>query len=196
MINTIQPVDDALKLKLDGLIVKDTDGTDYTVPVFFIDPEKEFSSEKYPYIAYYRAGIYPDNARWTNDLFYDDPTFDSSSGDLMAVKARKAPVPYAVYYGIRLYYQYNEDGVQMNTYMLTNLPRGAYLEMSGEKYDIEFISFKNPNSTYREFGVIKGNKPREFVDQYLYKVSIELDNAVRVGELVNRQGIQVSTKMK
>jgi hypothetical protein len=153
------------------------------VPVMYIDPEVEFVPDVKPSIAIYRAGIYPDDYRWTNDKFYDNPKYDDSTGDLVSVDEREAPDPYQVYYGIRLYYSYQMDGVILTKHLMKQLRRSSYLDIGGDQYDVMFVSYKNPSSTYKDFGELKENEPREFSEQYLYKVQMELDTAPR--ETVN-----------
>lgn len=151
------------------------------VPVIYINPEKEFVIAKYPTIAVYRAGIYPDNWRWTNDKFYDNISFDEE-GNPISIDEREAPIPYNVYYGIRIYYQFQEDGMEINSQLLYILRRGAYVEIDGIKYDLEYVSYRNPNATYKDFGEQKENEDREFVEQYMYKLEVELDGAERVSK--------------
>ena len=177
MIDRLSQVDEAIINKLKGLKVLDSSGEPTEVPVMYIVPEKELVVDKKPSIAIYRAGVYPDNNRWTNDLFYDN--FQHSNGNLVQVDERDAPDPYNVYYGIRLFYEYQEDGVELNNHIMKVLRRGAYLNIGDHKYDIFFVSYKNPDVTYRDFGEIKGNDDRLFVEQYLFRVETELDNAER-----------------
>lgn len=188
MLKDITLVDAEMLNKLKGLLIDDVE-----VPVLYLNPEPEFQPEVKPAIIVFRIGIYPDNTRWTNDKFFDNPVLDDG-GTLKTVDMREAPIPYLMYYGIRLYYDYNEDGAILNNFLLSKLPRGAYLSIDGDKYDTEFVSYRNPSATYREFGVVKGNQPREFVDQYLYKVRIELDSAQRKSVLVNTKGVEFRIK--
>jgi hypothetical protein len=186
MITEFSQVDEALIAKLSGLTVDDGNGGTMEVPVMYIDPEVEFIPDVKPSIAIYRAGIYPDDYRWTNDKFYDNPTYDNS-GDLVSVEEREAPDPFQIYYGIRLYYSYQMDGVVLTRHIMSRLRRGSFLEIGGDGYDVLFISYKNPSSTYKDFGELKENEPREFIEQYLYKVQIELDTAQRTKVNVSKE---------
>lgn len=192
MITDIRQIDQAIKEQLLGLTVKDANNRDILVPVVYLNPEKEFKTETYPCIVFFRLGIFPDNTRWLNTNFYDNATFNPNTDELISVDEREAPLPFAVTYGIRLYYKYISDGTNLNTYILTKMGRRAYLTIGGSKYDIEFVSYKNPSATYREFGTIKANDPREFVDQYLYTIPIELDSASRKTVDVNRHGVDIT----
>jgi len=173
MITDFSQCDEALINKLKGLIIEGEE-----VPVLYINPEKEFVISKLPSIAVYRSGVYPDNFRWTNDRFYDNLTFNED-GKPISVDEREAPIPYNLYYGIRVYYKYQEDGAKLSTYINSVLKRGAFLEVGGDQYDIVFVSYKNPNATYKDFGEQKEKEDREFVEQYLYRLEIELDIAQR-----------------
>lgn len=192
-ITDITQCDTALIEKLSGLKVDDGQGNMIDVPVVYIDPEVEFVASVLPTIAVYRAGIYPDPYRWTNDKFYDNPVYDEN-GELVSVNEREAPDPYTIYYGIRIFYEYQIDGALVNKHLLTKLRRGAYLSIGGDLYDVLFVSYKNPEATYRTFGELKENEQREFYEQFLYKVQIELDNATRAEVKVSKDLVtQVTT---
>ncbi len=183
MITDFSQCDEALINKLKGLIIEGEE-----VPVLYISPEKEFVISKYPSIVIYRSGVYPDNYRWTNDKFYDNITY-IVDGIPISIDEREAPIPYNLYYGIRIYYKYQEDGARLSTYINSVLKRGAFVEIGGDYYDIVFVSYRNPNATYKEFGEQKEKEDREFVEQYLYKLEIELDIAPRVTKPVSQQVI-------
>lgn len=178
MITDFRQVDKAILEKLKGLQVIDEYGKLIDVDVIYINPEVEFKVSKYPAFIVYRQGIFPDNYRWTNDKFYDNPVYDET-GALIHVDEREAPDPYNVYYGIRLYYEYQKDGVKLNQHIMSKLRRGAFLDIEGSQYDVFFVSYRNPEATYRTYGELQKKEQREFYEQYLYKVEIELDNATR-----------------
>ena len=189
MITDFSQCDEALINKLKGLIIEEEE-----VPVLYISPEKEFVISKYPSIVIYRSGVYPDNYRWTNDKFYDNLTF-SEDGTPLSVDEREAPIPYNLYYGIRIYYKYQEDGARLSTYINSVLKRGAFVEIGGDKYDIVFVSYKNPNATYKDFGEQREKDDREFVEQYLYRLEIELDISQRTTKKLSKELIiNVNTK--
>lgn len=181
MVTDFSQCDEALINKLKGLIIEGEE-----VPVLYINPEKEFVISKYPSIVIYRSGVYPDNYRWTNDKFYDNLTF-SEDGTPLSVDEREAPIPYNLYYGIRIYYKYQEDGARLSTYINSVLKRGAFVEIGGDKYDIVFVSYKNPNATYKDFGEQREKDDREFVEQYLYRLEIELDIAQRTTKKLSKE---------
>lgn len=174
MITDLRQVDQAFKDKLEGLKIGDK-----VVPVIYINPEGEFKLEEYPAIVVFRSGAYPDDERWYNDVIRYDYEY-WANGAPKSSKEKPNPLPYNIYYSVRLYYDYQGDGVQLNTHMMRTLHRGSYLPIGDDKYDVLFVSYKNPNATYREFGVVKENKDREFIDQYLYKVEINLETGIEV----------------
>lgn len=188
MITEFSQCDEALISKLRGLVI---DGEEVTV--LYINPEKEFVTSKYPAIAVYRSGVYPDNRRWTNDKFYDNEVRNEDG--IISLDERDAPIPYNLYYGIRIYYKYQEDGAKLSTYINSVLKRGAYIEIVGDKYDILFVSYKNPNATYKDFGEQRENEDREFVEQYLYRLEIELDIAQRTTKKLSEELI-INTETK
>ena len=181
MITDFSQCDEALINKLKGLIIEGEE-----VPVLYINPETESVTSKHPSIAVYRSGVYPDNYRWTNDIFYDNLTYNEG-GLPTTVDEREAPVPYNLYYGIRIYYKYQEDGAKLSTYINSVLKRGAYIEIGGDKYDILFVSYKNPNATYKNFGEQREKEDREFVEQYLYRLEIELDISQRTTKKLSEE---------
>lgn len=192
MITQLSQVDRAVQNALAGLII---DGVE--VPSLYINPEdvSEFKADNYPSIVFYRSGAYPDVYREITDKIYA-PIFDQD-GFVTSVNEKSNPTPLNVYYGIRLYYKFNEDGAYMNTFILQKFPRVSAINIDGELYDIVFVSYKNPNATYREFGVIKKNEPREFTDQYLYRVEINLEGLETpvVKKLVT-EGVEVRVDLK
>ena len=190
MITDFSQCDEALINKLKGLIIEGEE-----VPVLYINPEKEFVISKHPSIVIYRAGVYPDNYRWTNDKFYDNLAFNED-GTPLSVDEREAPIPYNLYYGIRIYYKYQEDGAKLSTYINSVLKIGAYVEIGGDYYDIVFVSYRNPNATYKEFGEQKEKEDREFVEQYLYRLEIELDIAQRTTKKLSTSELIINTNTK
>lgn len=181
MVTDVSQCDSAMIAKLKGLEI---DGKE--VPVIYIDPEKEFVTSSYPTIAIYRIGMYPDDYRWTNDLFYDNLKY-SIDGVLDTIDEREAPAPYNLYYGIRIFYEYMQDGATLNTFLSYRLKRGAYIEIGGDYYDINFVSYRNPESTYKDFGEQKEKERREFIEQYMYRLDIELDLASRTTKKVSKE---------
>lgn len=173
MITSLRQIDGAFKKHLEGLTITNAEGEEVLVPVHYINPEGEFQCEHYPAIVIFRSGAYPDQSRYSNNT-YTISEDTSESGRLRSRKVIKNPEPYQIFYSVRLYYNYQSDGEAMNTFMMKQFKIGAYLEIEGGKYDTYLISYKNPNSTYREFGIIDEKKGREFIDQYLYRVDINL----------------------
>lgn len=173
MITSLRQIDAVFKENLQGLTVINAQGQEVEVPVHYINPEGEFQCEHYPAIVIFRSGAYPDQMRYSNNT-YTISEERHSNGNLKHRKVIKNPEPYQIYYSVRLYYNYQSDGEVMNTFLMKKFKIGSYLEIEGDKYDTYLISYKNPNSTYREFGIIDEKKGREFIDQYLYRVDINL----------------------
>lgn len=170
---SIAQYDIALMDKLRGLII---DGEE--VPVLYISPEKEERDSKLPCITIHRAGVYPDQYRWQNEVVYDNQTYDEE-GNLVTVDIRERPHPYSLYYGVRINYEFQEDGMYMTQHIHNKLRRGSSVVIDGYSFDIEFVSYKNPSATYKDFGELKAKEKREFTEQYLYKIQGALDFSVR-----------------
>jgi len=211
MITDFRQVDEAMKSKLEGCkLIRN--GIEFTVPVVYIDPEKEFrkvipgedlsnceldennqvifnQGDYYAYtqptIAFYRAGIFPDNERWDNNTLYDNPEYDNTNS-LIGMTGRRAPDPYLIYYGIIFYYDFQQEGVLINRHIINSLRRGAFLTIEGDSYDVFFLSYRNPNTTYKDFGDMQEKEVRLFSEQYLFKVEGELDLGVRKPKKVVR----------
>jgi hypothetical protein len=158
--------------KLKGLIVTGDEG-DIEVPVIYINPDAEFKAESYPAFVICRSGAYPDVYRYSEDKYYEY-TYDSSGNPTSALE-RNNPEPYNIYYSIRLYYTYQRHGMELNTHIMKTLRRTAYLDIDNDTYDILFVSYKNPNATYREFGKFKEDQPDESIDQYLFRIEMNLE---------------------
>lgn len=186
-VTNFSEIDVALVGKLRGLVI---DGKD--VPVVYINPEKEFTPPSLPMIAIYRNGVHPDTSRWTNDTFYSDYVLDGN-GTPISVNQREAPSPYNVYYGVRIFYEFQEDGAYLNTHISSVTRRGAFVVIDGDSYDIFFVSYKNPYATLKEFGELRENKPREFVEQYLIRIETELDFGTKENTLISNAPVVFST---
>lgn len=185
---SLTDVDSSVKSSLSGLMI---DGKE--VPVYYADPEKEFVKEEYPFFALTRAGAYPDEQRWDNDPLTYNYVYDTN-GNVKQFTERPNPIPYNVFYMVRLYYDYNLDGVVMNTHIMKLWSRGSYVTIGDDQYDVIFVSYKNPNSTYREFGKFKENDPKQYIDQYLYKLEINLETGTEVTVLTTQQPATVSSQ--
>lgn len=170
--------DRAFIQKLKGLKLEDEEGELREVPVSFINPQDVYPSpnkKSLPCIVVFRNGAYPDFYGWRydNSTYYTDITYDEKGNPLKG-KAVKATEPYNIYYGIRVYYKLQGDGASLNFYVNKKLHRGAYLTIGKESYDIDFLSYKNPEGTYRTFGQKDLKEPEVWVDQYLFKVEADL----------------------
>ena len=128
-----------------------------------------------PCIVVFRNGVYPDVYGWR----YDSSTYIidveyNEQGLPIRGKEVKSTEPYNIYYGIRIYYEYLEDGADMNFFVTKRTRRGSYVVIDGEGFDLEFLSYKNPEGTYRTFGEVQEKEIKTYQDQYLFKLKADL----------------------
>lgn len=190
MITELRQCESALLSYLSGFIIDEEE-----VNATIIAPEGEVEIEHYPAIVIYRTGAYPDYSRHTNEPFYSDAQYNDE-GILLSVNKREAPTPYNLYYGIRVYYEFQQDGIRIIDFILKKFKRGAQIPIEGIKYNTSIVSYKNPNATYRQFGEQKKNEKRRFVEQYLIKLEIEFDFGTKEEIKVNREGLTINIKSK
>lgn len=185
MIREIEQCDRAIVEHFKGLKLEDEDGNLREVPVVFVSPQKEFSDkddyfeivkDMLPCYVVFRNGIYPDVYGWRydNSTYYEDVVYDEKTGQPISGYEVKATEPYNIYYGLRAYYKYHEDGAKMNFFITVKSKRGAYVIIDEEGYDFDFLSYKNPEGTYRTFGEVKEKELKYYTDQYLYKLGADL----------------------
>lgn len=179
MIKSLQQCDEAIINKFTGLKLLDVKGRKREVPVVFISPQKEFNpkdiQEKLPCIVIFRNGVYPDIYGWRydNSTYVIDVQYDEK-GNPIKGKEVKATEPYNIYYGIRIFYQFVEDGADLNFFITQKTRRGSYVVIDEQGYDLEFLSYKNPEGTYRTFGEVKEKEIKSYSDQYLLKLLADL----------------------
>ena len=179
MIKSLQVCDEAIVNNFKGLKLLDGSGKEREVPVVFISPQKEFKLQEInsmlPCIVVFRNGVYPDVYGWR----YDSSTYIidveyNEQGLPIRGKEVKSTEPYNIYYGIRIYYEYLEDGADMNFFVTKRTRRGSYVVIDGEGFDLEFLSYKNPEGTYRTFGEVQEKEIKTYQDQYLFKLKADL----------------------
>lgn len=179
MIKSLQVCDEAIVNNFKGLKLLDGSGKEREVPVVFISPQKEFKLQEInsmlPCIVVFRNGVYPDVYGWR----YDSSTYIidveyNEQGLPIRGKEVKSTEPYNIYYGIRIYYEYLEDGADMNFFVTKRTRRGSYVMIDGEGFDLEFLSYKNPEGTYRTFGEVQEKEIKTYQDQYLFKLKADL----------------------
>lgn len=166
-VKSLVEVDEAFYNKLIGCNI---DGKE--VPVVFISPTSEIQHEEIPSIVIYRNGVYPDMYSYRWDF---SPIYTNIDINNLVATRKDSPMPYLVYYVIRVYYEYQEDGAKLNYFVTNKLRRGSYLTINGFDYDIEFVSYSNPGAGYKNFGEFDPQDKKLFYDQYLFKVSVDLD---------------------
>lgn len=186
-VTSLMEVDEALINKLSGFKLGD-----YEVPVLFVNPTPEFQFEVFPSIVIFRNGVYPDiySWRWGYGYMYE-LDLENKAGT-----KREFPLPYLVYYSLRVYYQYQEDGAILNTYLNTKLHRGSYITINDENYDIFFVSYSNPNAGYKNYGEFEKDGRQLLFDQYLFKVSIDLDTLASESEVTLPDKIVFNSNIK
>lgn len=173
MITSLKDCDKAFMARVKGCYVENEHGLSEEVPVMYISPDEELKLERLPAFVVMRVGAYPDNSRWTNNIYYSDPSY-SSNGEIVDVVKYDAPEPFALYYSIRLYYEYPQDGAEMSLHILRRFRRGAYLEIDNQPYDLIYVDYRNPQTSYKEFGEFKDKELKQFVEQYQYRLNIDL----------------------
>lgn len=186
MIKTVEQCDEAVVKHFKGLKIEDEEGNDREVPVVFISPQKQYSEDipdeyyeavkdRLPCLVVFRDGIYPDVLGWRydNSTYYEDVIYDEKTGKPISGVEVKATEPYNIYYGVRAYYKYQSDGAKMNFFLTRKSKRGAYVIIDEEGYDFDFISYRNPEITYKTFGRMKEKNVRYHIDQYLYKLGAD-----------------------
>lgn len=162
----------ALIEKLSGLTIDERE-----VPVEYFDPDLDLGEAEYPLIVIYKTAEMPDNQRWGIDPIRDNPKY--VNGKLESTDVRDHPEPWNLFYAVRLYTDYQQDLDTLKFFFRKKFPRIAYLEIEGVKYDVFHVDFSIPSSEYRDFGTVEEGK-REFSEQYLIKVEVNLDLSDRV----------------
>lgn len=199
MIQNIKDCDKAIINMFRGLYVLDENKKKKEVPVEFISPQKEYGlpdpESPLPCIVVFRNGIYPDVYGWKydNSTYLVDVEYDKQGKPYKANEVRGTE-PYNIYYGVRLFYKYKEDGADLNFFITKLLKRDSYVNINGEGYDLEFLSYRNPEGTYRTFGQSSEKNIKQFVDQYLFKLcaDILLDDSKKEVKLSKGVGFNIN----
>ena len=179
LLNSIVKLDEAIINKIASHAFLGST-TPISIPVYYINPEEEFVIEEFPSIIVYRIGNVRYGSRIFLPKFRSDYKYDEQ-GKLEAISERESPLPISFLYVIRLYYEYNEDGAEMNIMMLKHFPpqpKPCYITIDGVDYDLVQIHHKLLNSDDKQFGLIKykeKDKTRVFCDQYMYFCDTDLD---------------------
>lgn len=173
MITSLKDCDKGFMDRVKGCMIEDEDGNLVQVPVLYMNPDEEETIEDYPAFVVMRMGAYPDTSRWTNNISYTDPTYNNQ-GELVDVAKHEAPQPFAIYYSVRMYYQYPQDGAVMSLYIMQRFHRGAYLEIDKVPYDLSYVSYRNPQTSYKEFGETKDKEINQYLEQYQFRLDVDL----------------------
>ena len=172
MLKSIQQLDGAMLEKLRGIKVRDEDGNIIEVPIKFISTDRGYEEPaKLPAIILYRNGVYPDvyGYRWDNSTYLVDKEYNEN-GDVIKAKEVPATQPYNAYYGVFLYYEYEEDGALMTMQVNKKLHRGSYLAIDGYGYDIEYLEYKHVGATFEQFGDRKKDEVKPKSERFLFRI--------------------------
>ncbi|AEZ50542.1 hypothetical protein F400_gp095 [Bacillus phage BCD7] len=187
---TEEELDLAFMQKLTGLIINGEE-----VPVHYFNPDLDVEEKVLPKIVFFRDTPFPDYSRLLTDDVEDNHVFDAE-GKLIAVDRRQAPEPWSVMYNIRLYYEFQQDGVKILQHIRRRLPlRRAELLVKGQLYPVEYQGARVWGAQYKDFGETKEGK-REFNDSLIYKVDFQLDVYDRVTHSITHDIILNEGKFK
>ena len=180
IIDTITILDEALIEKLESIAFIG-ESTPTPIPIIYAHPEEEFVIESFPSIVLFRTAQVRDGQRITLAKFRDNYVYDNN-GKLTTLDERESPLPINFLYTIRLYYEYNTDGAEMNLLMLKYfppLPKPCFLTINNIDYDFVQISHALLQSGgENDFSTIKFKEVDErriFCDQYFYFCEASLD---------------------
>ena len=161
------------------------------VAVTYYTPDVDLLSvDKLPVIAIYRTNPFRDVSRWNNNHEYvDSPEYDER-GNLVSVNTRRFPEPWAVLYGLRVVYESQQDGVELNNQILRRVSRDDVINIKGYNYLIEMETAGMWGSQYKDFGRIENGR-RRFQERYNYRVDIwmEIDERKNV-KTVQQVGVR------
>lgn len=152
------------------------------VPVYFANPEEEFSPETIPCIVLFMQGMNYDPFRVNNDIIQED-VYDGEN-KLVAKTQIQYPTPWNFIYTVRYYYEYKIDGNELLQSISEKLPKYTFLEVLGTDYDLELLSVNIP-----EQKGFKVTEERKFFGQFTFKLEAELENRDTV-----KTEVKVSTK--
>ena len=180
ILDNITSLDEALMEKLEAIAFIG-ESTPTPIPVVYIHPEEEFVIETFPSIVLYRIAQVRDGQRITLSKFRDNYVYDNN-GKLTTLDERESPLPINFLYTIRLYYEYNTDGAEMNLLMLKYfppLPKPCYVTIDSIDYDLVQISHSLLQSGgEKDFSTIKFKEVDErriFFFLYMYFCEASLD---------------------
>ena len=172
-IHTFEEVDEAFAEKFSHIKV---DGK--PVKVVYATPDVDlFSNVELPAIAFYRNPPYRDVDRWNNHHeFIDSPVYDEN-GRLIGVSKREFPEPWSVNYRVRVAYDLQEHGVQLNNQIFRAVKRDDFITVKGYNYWIDLTrarTFGEGGFDSRMFGQIRDGR-RRFQESYDYRVDLWLE---------------------
>lgn len=191
-IHSFHEVDEAFAKKFSHITV---DGK--PVKIFYATPDVDLSKKvELPAIAFYRNPPYRDLDRWNNNFeFLDSPVYDDE-GKLVGIGKREFPEPWSVTYKLRIAYDLQEHGVQLNNQLLRAVKRDDYIRIKENNYWIDLVrakTFGEGGFDSRIFGRIEDGR-RRFQDSFDYRVDIWLEiDERKVVKTVNELNIGIKS---
>lgn len=145
------------------------------VNIVYYSPDVDLNELKdLPAICIYRKQPFRDVSRWNNHHEYlDSPEYDEY-GNLVAISKRKFPEPWAILYGLRVVYDMQIDGVELNNQILRKVERDDIIRIKGYPYLIELETAGMWGSQYKDFGRIEDGR-RRFNERYDYRIDVWLE---------------------
>lgn len=171
-IRSLEELDIALFEKFSGVMIEGK----VIAPTYYT-PDVDLVELEAPAIVLYRTNPYRDLTRWNNnEEFSDNPVYDGE-GNLTGIDSRLSPEPWSIAYTVKTLYEYQEDGVKLNDFMLRLFPRGSYITINNVDYAVEALSAGLWGSQYKDFGKTEDGK-RRFQETYAFRVDfyLEVDN--------------------
>lgn len=169
-IKSFEEVDIAFAKRFSGIMI---DGKE--VNVVYYSPDVDLNElTELPTIAIYRKQPFRDVSRWNNHHEYlDSPVYDENNR-LISISKREFPEPWAVLYGLRVVYDMQIDGAELNNQVLRRVRRDDIIRIKGYPYLIEMEKAGMWGSQYKNFGQIEDGR-RRFNERFDYRLDIWME---------------------
>jgi hypothetical protein len=175
MISSFMQADKAISDYFSNMTVT-RKGVPQKVKIMLATPDSNYEGETYPCIVVMQMGDYLDNSRRLQEPQKKVIVVDTE-GNPIQVEMREPPEPIVIQYGIRIYTNSQRDSAELKTQMRYLLKRDAFIRLNGRILPLDQISYRNPNAYSANFGEGTRKENRQFIDQYLVKLSTYLDVA-------------------
>lgn len=172
-INSFHEVDEAFAKKFSHITVRGK-----PVKIVYATPDVDlYSNVELPAIAFYRNPPFRDVTRWNNHHeFIDSPEYNEE-GKLIGIAKREFPEPWSVNYRLRIVYDLQSDGIELNNQILRAVKRDDFITIKGYNYWIDLTrarTFGEGGFDSKTFGQIKEGR-RRFQESYDYRVDLWLE---------------------